>query len=58
MAWYTLRKYKLELLTLESVDLMSLTLGKEEILVLTNNMILSDLKILKIKMPLCFITIH
>ena len=38
--------------TLESLDLMSLSLGKEAILALTNNVTLSDLKILKIRMPL------
>ena len=38
--------------TLESLDLMSLSLGREEILALTNSGTLSDLKILKIKFPL------
>ena len=38
--------------TLESLDLMNLSLGRDEILALTNNVTLSDLKILKIKMPL------
>ena len=37
---------------LESLDLMSLSLGEEEILALSNNVTLSDLKILKIRMPL------
>ena len=37
---------------LESLDLMSLSLGEEEILALTTDVTLSDLKLLKIKMPL------
>ena len=38
--------------TLESVDLTTLNLGKQEILALTTDVTLSDLKLLKIKMPL------
>ena len=38
--------------TLESVDLTTLNLGKQEILALTTDVTLSDLKVLKIKMPL------